>query len=620
MYITDLFEGQIGKTYVGAAMSKIVSYLERHTGEKFIFLGTEKFDNSKGAGWGDRYLFDGSLKCVRFNWVGKSSAEIESVDFWLGNQRDPNYNISFKDVSLVKAVPALATVLKKPKIGTIKVAELVTENKVSESEYRELLRSHDWNYDYADGDEYNAGYNERKKLERLAKELDLNFKIWNSIAPSEHKRSVQKRRPEDAYDDYGLDESLMEAKKGEFTPEAAIADMILKLEAGRSFNRSEFVMNYHPENAHAYDEFVEENKDRLTIQGRRISLEKGQKLSGPAKTARPAKPAQKDSKGAAELVVQKGGSGEEYDVDVELESSGRVTFSESIQDLEALTQLLIDGGTNAMFVAGKGGTGKTQHVEKVLEKENGLKQGSGYYRIAGTITPVMLYTFMYKYRDQILLFDDCDNVFDSQESRNLIKAATDLKKNRTITWGKKSAGMYDPDQEPKVKKGKAPEEDDEFDFDSEEEETGLAMAGRAKKPAKKGRKADAAETDEEENLDDKIPRRFDFVGQIIFISNLPLNKLDPDGALRTRGFLIAIDPTPAEMISRMEEILHDVSLPDGLTLSKDEREQVMRTIKAGKAKDNLSLRTLVRSLQMSAAAKKSKRPISNLSRLMSLYA
>ena len=101
--------------------------------------------------------------------------------------------------------------------------------------------------------------------------------------------------------------------------------------------------------------------------------------------------------------------------------------------------------------------------------------------------------------------------------------------------------------------------------------------------------------------DDRIPRYFNFEGRIIFISNLPLDKLDPDKALRTRAFVISINPTPEEIMDRMQEILYTIKLEDGLTLSKKEREKVFEVVKNGKRKEEISLRTLVRALNLAAS-------------------
>jgi len=496
MQLTELFEAKISGANVGSAMAKIVSYLERNMQFKLVKLGVEHFKNSQGEGHGVRYVVDGETSCIRFNWVGSKSSEIVSVDLWNGSSRDPNFNISFKDTSLAKSLPALLSVLKKPKVGTVKVAG----------------------------------------------ELALH-----------------------------------EARKGEFTPESAVADMVAKLEDGRSFNRSEFVMNYHPENAHAYDEFVEKHKDELVIKGKRISLEPGTKLG--QKKAKPA--AGKEIKGGGgELVVKKGGSGEEYDVEVP--DVDRVTFAESLEHLEGLTTGLIKGSFNALFVAGRGGTGKTQTVEDTFA-EHGLSDGQGYYKLTGSASPIGIYTTLYKNRNGIVMFDDCDGALETQDGRNIIKAATDTKKSRKVAWGKKSSSMYDPADGTPKKKGKGKTSDDDEDLSDD----------------------DGAEHEDsnDDGDSDRIPNNFEFTGRVLFISNLPLNKLDPDGALRTRAFIISIDPTPEEIFERMGEIVDHIKLEAG-SLTPKERQEVLEVVKTSKNAANASLRTLVRALGLAASGAK----------------
>jgi len=372
------------------------------------------------------------------------------------------------------------------------------------------------------------------------------------------------------------EEALAEAKKGEFTPASAIADMVKKLEAGRTFNRSEFVMNYHPENAHAYDDWVEEHKDELVIQGKRISLPKGAKIGMAGGSI-------SGGGGSGSLEVSRGGRGEQYETPEldRIEAEDRISFSDSLQHLEGLTTGLIRGSFNALFVAGRGGTGKTQTVEDALAAA-GLTDGGGYFKITGSASPIGIYAMLYKHRNGIVLFDDCDGALESQDGRNIIKAATDTKKIRKIAWGKKTSGMYDPDSRP-----------DKDDAD-----------------------ADPAEGDDEaidDIDDDQIPKYFNFTGRVIFISNLPLNKLDPDGALRTRAFVISIDPTPAEIFARMNEIVDDIKLEAG-TLSPKERQHVLAVVKTSRRAKDASLRTLVRALNLAASG------APNWEKLVELYA
>lgn len=558
MQLSELFEAKVGTANVGAAMSRIVSYLEKKMGFKLRKLGVEHFKNSSGEGHGIRYVEDGTVNCLRFNWVGSKSSEIVSVDMWNGSSRDPQFSVTFKGTSLVKSLPTLVDVLKRPKIGKVKVH--AEEREAALAEARQKCGSHpkfpECTYDEELSDKNTACFTDDDGEQRYVKRKDL---------PADHPNKAEK---------------LDEAKKGEFTPEAAIKDMVSKLEAGRTFNRSEFVMNYHPENAHAYDDWVEEHKDELVMQGKRISLPKGAKIGAPVPKAGGSI---SGGGGSGELIVSKGGKGEEYEVEI---PEDRVSFSESIEHLEGLTTGLIKGSFNALFVAGRGGTGKTQTVEDTLE-EHGLTDGSGFFKITGSASPIGMYTALYKNRTGIILFDDCDGALESQDGRNIIKAATDTKKVRKIAWSKKSSGMYDPDDGPKKGKGSARADDEEDPEDGGDEDVDISG--------------------------DQIPKHFEFTGRIIFISNLPLNKLDPDGALRTRAFIISIDPTAEEIFERMGEIVNDIKIEGG-SLSAKERQNVLAVVKTSKNAKSASLRTLVRALGLAASG------APNWEKLVQLYA
>ena len=94
---------------------------------------------------------------------------------------------------------------------------------------------------------------------------------------------------------------------------------------------------------------------------------------------------------------------------------------------------------------------------------------------------------------------------------------------------------------------------------------------------------------------------------------MSLDKLDPDKALRTRAFVINIDPTDEELFDFMGSILYDVHLEDGLVLSNKERDNVFSIVKSSKKK-NVSIRTLVRALNLAASG------AANWEKLVQLYA
>lgn len=257
-------------------------------------------------------------------------------------------------------------------------------------------------------------------------------------------------------------------------------------------------------------------------------------------------------------------------------NSERLVFEKQIEDLQNLVKMTISGASNALFVAGRGGVGKTHNVEATLAAA-GLQDGKGYYKNTGSASAAGIYGLLFKHRDGIILFDDSDDALKDQTSRNLFKAATDTKKIRKLAWTRGGFNIVDP-----------------ADYDSPDE---LIDAG-------------------------KLPAFFEFTGKIIFISNLSINKLDPDGAIRTRAFMIDIDPTEMEVYDFMGKIVDKMPLQDGLELPQDERVKIVELLRKSKSKQSANFRKLSRALNMAAGAHRSGVAISDneLTRMIELYA
>jgi hypothetical protein len=241
------------------------------------------------------------------------------------------------------------------------------------------------------------------------------------------------------------------------------------------------------------------------------------------------------------------------------DSLEKLSYTAQLESLRTGIKLLLSGATNSIFVAGRGGTGKTQNVEDELAAA-GLKDGDGYTVFKGSASTAGLYRAFFQNRNGILFFDDADGALADQDSRNLFKAASDTKKVRKLSWQKAGGGYVDPE---------------DFDFDNEEEQ-------------------------------DKLPRSFEFKGKIIFISNLSMNKLDPDGALRTRGYIIPVDPTDQDMIDFMRKIADNIPLDVNYVLDTKDRNEVVDIIASKiqgvdtiKSKI-LNLRMLVKALNIRA--------------------
>ena len=120
-------------------------------------------------------------------------------------------------------------------------------------------------------------------------------------------------------------------------------------------------------------------------------------------------------------------------------------IGERFDILDQMTKATIAGDVRAMIVVGPPGVGKSYGVEKQLEHSGLFDQLSGrrvkYEVIKGAMTPIGLYCTLYKHSDRnnVLVFDDCDSVFQDDLSLNILKAALDSGKKRRIYWNSDSS-------------------------------------------------------------------------------------------------------------------------------------------------------------------------------------
>ena len=130
---------------------------------------------------------------------------------------------------------------------------------------------------------------------------------------------------------------------------------------------------------------------------------------------------------------------------VETDEEVMTRIGERFDILDQMTKATIAGDVRAMIVVGPPGVGKSYGVEKQLEHSGLFDQLSGrkikYEVIKGAMTPIGLYCTLYKHSDKnnVLVFDDCDSVFQDDLSLNILKAALDSGKKRRIYWNSDSA-------------------------------------------------------------------------------------------------------------------------------------------------------------------------------------
>jgi hypothetical protein len=188
----------------------------------------------------------------------------------------------------------------------------------------------------------------------------------------------------------------------------------------------------------------------------------------------------------------------------------RFGINERFDFLADFVNMVADRTSASLIVTGEGGLGKTFTVSKSLKDAGlqnsadaiGLGSDSGiaqhesrkiYTVVKGYSTAKGLYRTLYENRNRVVVFDDCDNILRDPVALNLLKGALDSYDRRIISWNAESFG------------------------------------------------------------DDDLPRSFEFCGGIIFISNMPIFKIDQ--AIRSRAICVDLSMTTAQKIERMAAII-----------------------------------------------------------------
>lgn len=510
-----LTESTVGEDKLPKLKQHVVSYLKKKTKKQIAALPfIDQFKNKYEKGWGFRIVLGQKAESIRFNWSNASkigtSSTLTSFDYWTGKEPgqnpEPSYHVKLDgNMSLVKILPMIASVINNPELLNSKTLLLP------------LTESFDENEDIDD------------LVIALMESTNAFTSLVNSLADMISTKNNAGNYPNKG-DFHRIGKSAgvkLFASISDIAPE-----YIEKKGVSLVFNGT----------ADQFVEVVTTNESKIASDFGGGTVSRGS--------------------GGREKIFTSSGFSETVD------EAERESFEEQIRDLEGLVPLVISGATNALFVAGRGGVGKTFNVEKSLN-DAGLTDGDGYYKVTGDISEAGLYTYLFQHKDDIILFDDSDGVFKSQVSRNLIKAATDTKAKRKLSWLKKASfiELYPEDHEFWTSAAAADGDDGEGD-----------------------------------NTGDKAPQTFTFTGRIIFISNLPRDKLDPDGALRTRGFLIDINPTEKEVWDFIEKIMNHIELPSGLSLGPKERAEVVEVLKKyQKPGDPANIRKAVRGFAIRAA-------------------
>ena len=220
--------------------------------------------------------------------------------------------------------------------------------------------------------------------------------------------------------------------------------------------------------------------------------------------------------------------------------------------LDDMTRAVKKGDVRAMIVTGPPGVGKSFGVEKVLAKHDVFadvaqnEKLKKYEVVKGAMSAIGLYKKLYEFSDKksILVFDDCDSVLLDDLSLNILKAALDSSKKRTIHWN----------------------------------------------------------TDSRLLRSEGVPNSFEFRGGAIFITNI---KFDNVRSKKLRDHLEALESrchyldltidTEREKILRIKQVVTECGMLDDYEFSDLEKEVLIDFVDDNKKKlRELSLRTVLK--------------------------
>ena len=149
--------------------------------------------------------------------------------------------------------------------------------------------------------------------------------------------------------------------------------------------------------------------------------------------------------------------------------------------------------------------------------------------VKGYSTAKGLYRTLFENNGMVIVFDDCDSILKDDVAKNILKGALDSYSKRYISW----------------------------------------MA---------------------DMRDDDLPRSFEFTGSIVFVSNMPMERVDQ--AIKTRSLCVDLSMSEEQKVERMEVIAKsDEFLPESSDMAKS---QALAFLKANIGQiPNMSLRSLI---------------------------
>jgi len=127
--------------------------------------------------------------------------------------------------------------------------------------------------------------------------------------------------------------------------------------------------------------------------------------------------------------------------------------------MDRMANAVMRGRVPAMIASGPAGLGKSFGVKRALDKRKAEAENEGedfkFDYISGAISPAGLYIAAWnnKEKGSVIILDDCDSVFQDEDSLNLLKSMLDSQDTRRLSWRKRSNWLKEMDI------------DDDFEFE-----------------------------------------------------------------------------------------------------------------------------------------------------------
>jgi hypothetical protein len=198
---------------------------------------------------------------------------------------------------------------------------------------------------------------------------------------------------------------------------------------------------------------------------------------------------------------------------VETDEQIRAKLTERFDALNLIAAQTVNGKNKALIVSGPAGVGKSHNV---LEAARAFeKRGGKVGVVKGFVRPTGLYRILLDHsaHNDVVIFDDADSAWSDPVSLNILKAACELSDNRRISW--------------------------------------------------------LSETKMLDAEGDRLPRSFDFSGNIVFITNMDMQTLIDKGhslaphfeALLSRSLYLDLGmKTKRDCIIRIKQVVESGAL------------------------------------------------------------